>query len=467
MSVGTATVREVALLLAEAAGKRRSGIVTATKGKLKRLFCLDRGVIVHAASNLIEEQFEEHLVREKLLAPGDRARAKVSAHKNGRTLFAELEAEQVVEGKVLHSALEFHASNLVRHSLDFAEDGCGFQPGKPNLEGKPTVELSAVPLVLEHSREHPKSIDKVRIRIGPPDLRAELAPLAGHLLAGVPLDGAATFLTERADGSLDVNGLIEASPASRDETLRALMALLSLGVLKKTEQDRERDDGLHGLTRDECLARVHRADEATHYDVLGLDTSTDREAVRESYYFLARRYHPDRFRTGPLTDLLGRMESYFAKVTEAYNTLHDPEMRALYDEELGRDKKKDEPEQDTSYLARQNYARAQELIGRGRYADAVTFLENAIALQEAEPAFHLALGQVLSRNPRRRDDAARHLERAIELDPTSVAAKLDLGRVLRRLKQDDRAEELFREVLQWEPGNAEAADELRSMGLSP
>ena len=58
-----------------------------------------------------------------------------------------------------------------------------------------------------------------------------------------------------------------------------------------------------------------------HYAVLELNSNCSREDIREAYYFLARRYHPDRFRAGYMRDLLGRIEAFFTQVTEAYNTL--------------------------------------------------------------------------------------------------------------------------------------------------
>ena len=62
------------------------------------------------------------------------------------------------------------------------------------------------------------------------------------------------------------------------------------------------------------------------------------------------------------------------------------------------------PEQDTSYLARENYARARLLIDRGRYSDAVVSLENAIKLDGRQAVYHLELGQLL---PGEADDFLR------------------------------------------------------------
>ena len=64
---------------------QRSGIVTAQRGKLKRLFCLRSGHLVFAASNLIEEQFDEVLLRAELVTVGSLTAAR---EKNGLEEFS-------------------------------------------------------------------------------------------------------------------------------------------------------------------------------------------------------------------------------------------------------------------------------------------------------------------------------------------------------------------------------------------
>ena len=71
MSTATRVVQDVASALADCALRNRSGILTAERGKLKRLFCVEDGFLVFAVSNLIEEQFSEVLVRDEMLSVGE------------------------------------------------------------------------------------------------------------------------------------------------------------------------------------------------------------------------------------------------------------------------------------------------------------------------------------------------------------------------------------------------------------
>ena len=51
---------------------------------------------------------------------------------------------------------------------------------------------------------------------------------------------------------------------------------------------------------------------------------------------MARRYHPDRFHLKSGTKVHAEISSAFARVTQAYETLTNPNARAAYDQTLER-----------------------------------------------------------------------------------------------------------------------------------
>ena len=126
--------------------------------------------------------------------------------------------------------------------------------------------------------------------------------------------------------------------------------------------------------------------------------------------------------------------------------------------------KKAQPEQDKAYLAKENFAKAKILLDKKRYKDAVTFLENAVQLDNTKFEYQLELGRVLIRNPRRRQDAEQYLKHATTLDPTSVRGFMALGQLYGKMGRKDEAARAFGEVLRWEPNNAEAKRELKNLG---
>jgi len=459
--------REPVRLLAGTAGSGATGILSAARGRHRRLFCFEKGQIVFVASNLIEEQLDEALVQRNLLAPLHRAEARAAAYREEKKISAVLIERELVQPAALRQAMEEHFAELLRSTLEWSDAELSFEAGRPDLDGEITTRLSCVPLVMAHVERHPASVDEVRVRIGRPNMRPGTTARAAAMVEHVSVGEVARSLLEACDGRRDISMLVEQSRHPAEELLRALYGLLLLGIVEPAaEETVAKAAMMDQVGREEVLARLHQAQGADHYLVLGIDDKATDGEVRSAYYMLARRFHPDRFSTGPLADLRPRIETFFAQVTEAYNTLSGPTRRRQYDQELleAAAKKTKEPAQDTAYLARENYARARVLLDKRRYQDAVVFLENAVQLDDTKADYHLELGRVLIRNPRRRKDAEQHLRRAVELDPTSVPGFIALGQVYRKLGRDDDARDAFNEALRWEPANAEALAELEQMG---
>ncbi len=63
----------------------------------------------------------------------------------------------------------------------------------------------------------------------------------------------------------------------------------------------------------------------THYDVLGVTPAATTSEVRQAYVALARTHHPDR---------PGGDAQVMRAVNQAWTTLRDPRLRAIYDQSL-------------------------------------------------------------------------------------------------------------------------------------
>lgn len=462
----------VGRLLGTTSLRRASGIVHATRGKLKRLFCLEGGYLAYAASNVIEEQFVEHLVRRGLLTRDAADAAVAEAARSSRKIAVVLRELPSPGAETMRRSMEALVEELVASTLEWPDGGATFSEGLPKLDGEVTVRVSPVALLLRHARRFPASLHQVRVRIGPPDLRPVQTDHADSVLEMEALDDVARHVVRASDGSADLTAIVAGSPGDEDATLRAVYALITAGAIEPLDP-KERLAGRRRskdapLSREECLARLSGSAGGDHYVVLGISSEASQEAVREAYYVLARRYHPDRFRAGDLQDLLPRFEAFFAQVTEAYNTLIDPDRRAEYDESLAAPADAEGPKQsESSYLARQNYLRGRALVQQRKSVEAVQFLENAVQLDGMQPDYHRELGLLLVRNARRREDAERHLLRASELAPAQVAPYVALAGLYQRAGKLVAASRMVREALRWEPDHAEAKDLAARIGDVP
>jgi curved DNA-binding protein CbpA len=458
---------ELARLLVQADRAQASGMLTVTRGKLRRIFCLDRGRLVFAASNVLEEQLGCRLVERAIVSLEALTRTQAESLARGAKLSALLVERHLVARQTLEREVADHVRELLFSTLGLSNGECAFSRGRPDLDGEVTADLPCVRLLLDYARQHPSSAEEVRVRIGPPGACPVATDGARELLEGHDDDGRLARLLEACTGSLPLAAIVERMPEPAEATWRTFYGLILAGVLELNlaSQPTRTLSKAQAVTRDEVQARLQKSRGADHYAVLEISPAGSRDEIREAYYYLARRYHPDRFRAGPLEDLLGEIEAYFTQVTEAYNTLYDPESRVRYDDSRASEAGpgKPEVEQDTSYLAQQNYLRAKLLIERGRFSDAVTSLENAIKLDAKRGIYHLALGNLLSGNPRLRQQAAKHLLEATRLDPAKTEGYLALGELYLKMGRRADAAKFFREVLRWEPGHLEAEARLKEL----
>jgi len=195
-----------------------------------------------------------------------------------------------------------------------------------------------------------------------------------------------------------------------------------------------------------------------HFEVLGLARSVSEVEVKEAYFRLAKRFHPDVHHGASLGDLREKLEAVFIRLGEAYDTLRDRGRRGDYEARLGRARPQAssdaaggakpgpagaEPERDKDEEARM----AEQSLHR-----AAKLLEHAKALEQEKPNE--------PEHQRLTFDAIQLLEPAIERLGSSkqkLRAQTLLARgYSKNPKWLKRAEELLLTVTRAQPENAEA-----------
>lgn len=79
---------------------------------------------------------------------------------------------------------------------------------------------------------------------------------------------------------------------------------------------------------DRAYAALEQTD---YYRVLGVSSAATEREIRDSYYKLAARLHPDIHGEGAEPEFRGRLTTVFSRVVEAYKVLSDRRKRADYD----------------------------------------------------------------------------------------------------------------------------------------
>jgi curved DNA-binding protein CbpA len=317
------------------------------------------------------------------------------------------------------------------------------------------------------------------------------------------------FLLSRLDRPTPLNELIAVSGLSENETL-VLVYSLSVGGLLQREHWKSAFSGQKGEIEPEpekptapeplpeeqpaddevdiesFLARINNAQ--THYEVLDVSNEASPSHMKSKYYDLARRYHPDRFRKEDAS-LVARMESAFARITQAYDTLRDDGLRASYDSRL-RARQKAQQLADTApkpavspvtstptrlttsvkdaaaslvERAEKQFKEGFAALELGDRKAALGLFASAATAVPNEPRYRAFYGQLLAEQEHTRRAAETELQAAVKLDPKNgeyraILAVLyrDLGLMLRARGEAERA-------LEADPNNRKARDLLRAL----
>ena len=210
-----------------------------------------------------------------------------------------------------------------------------------------------------------------------------------------------------------------------------------------------------------------------HFALLGLPREATMAQIRDAYFVLARQLHPDRLSALGIPDEHRRAQRLFAEVNNAFAVLSDKAKRERYVDILNRggeaaikaEQQKAEEMAMRILESEEAFRRGEMALKRDSLATAIRELERAIQLNPDEPDYHATLAWAkFAAAPDKMAVATAtrtQLEQAIRKSPRANTGRFYLGRVERMLGKDQKALELFQEVLRMDPNHAEATSEVR------
>ncbi len=222
-----------------------------------------------------------------------------------------------------------------------------------------------------------------------------------------------------------------------------------------------------------------------HFEVLGIPRTANEIQVKEAYFRLAKRFHPDVHHDPALSDLRDKLEAVFIKLGEAYEVLKNPRTRASYEELLasrmprvpvppGPSAPVAGPTVPVDPAAEQKAAelairRAEMLYEKEQYWDAIQALEAALPLVEGKvlQRARVDLARAYMKNPNWVKKAEEELQKTVRDDPRNVDAHFLLANIYKESGQRIRALSKFRTVLELKPDHEGARAEVSSAGPEP
>jgi DnaJ-domain-containing protein 1 len=229
-----------------------------------------------------------------------------------------------------------------------------------------------------------------------------------------------------------------------------------------------------GQVRQLIGARLAMLDQGVdHYTLLGIQKTAAPGQIEQAYLALAKQLHPDKLKAMALEDVAADAHRLFAQVNTAVAVLRDPTRRADYLAVLSRGGeaavRADQARASEMALrvldAEEAFRKGEMALKRDQVPFAIEQLKKAISLNAEEPDYHamLAWAQFCAAPDKKAAAGSTRsaLERALRQAANATTARMLLGRVERMLGRDREALAHFQEVLDLEPGHAEATAEIR------
>lgn len=205
---------------------------------------------------------------------------------------------------------------------------------------------------------------------------------------------------------------------------------------------------------------------ADHFQLLGVARDASDETIRDAYFELAGKIHPDRLRAAGIDDLADESQRVCAEINSAFSALSNATKRAQYVATLGASgggaKAQHEAASTASRLmaAEESFRRGEWALRRNNFVEARTYFEKALELSPNEAEHHALLGWAIwcateDKNSVRADVLAR-IQRALEISPKSLAALYYRARVAAMIGEEDLALRNFRRVAEIDPSYQDA-----------
>jgi len=505
---GKLTDQPLAELIREMHAKNLSGTLRLVHERAQTAVYFENGAIVYAASNLRTLRLREYLTRRSVVP--ESVLERFASNLSDVDLARALTSSGAIRQKDIEALLAILVSDVLRVALLWTEGAWDFNE-RARLAEPIKLTLDVSTLLREAAQRMPFNFVSQRFRnTGEIISRAsEVAPTSNLL----PTE---SFILSRLDSGLKLGELVMLSGLPEIEARRVIYGLALSGLVrreywqnafrtegvaaKETEpvaataanQAEHSDNWVSASVENEELNKFLRRlkDATNYYEVIELPHTAESSEIKEAYYAMARRYHPDRFHLKSGTRLHAEISSAFARVTQAYETLTNPSARATYDQTLQRTgefspatKKAaeaganggaaDELDFDTDSPVDTELDRAdyhfREGVGalqQGRINAAIKHLSNAARLQPREARYRAHYGRALAADDNTRRLAENEIQAAVKLAPNDVTFRTMLAELYFQLKFHRRARTELDRALAIDPRNATAHSLLRKLEKS-
>ncbi|MCS6885584.1 MAG: DnaJ domain-containing protein [Acidobacteriota bacterium] len=551
------------VLLSELYRSKLNGVLTLTRGKTQKILYLESGSPIFALSNAPEDQLGTLLLKEGRIS--QEQLAQFGSASTPTQLAQELVSKKLVPAEYLNEAIKRTVIQIILSIFSWEE-------GEYSLEQKQPARVSAniklqqqTPALIIAGLRSYVTAAKAESLLKDRSMYLRAVPGMEQVIANAPLEPIEGFILSGLSSPASIRDAITMTGLPEPEALARIYLLCSAGLLlieppppqprlttgslsqqqirQELQRQQQRTTGSTSQQqvqqelqrqqqpakpqpaaaqqpKDESPEKFHQEVKrmlaffasADLYEVLGVTRKASEAEIKKAYYQYAKKYHPDKAHSSNVPGLKQDLEKVFAKITEAYEKLKDPEARKKYDEQLrgkpesvsqaptptaaatapaGATASPSPPSSataapstagakaaaftaqrventatrtaKTSDVAEANFQQGKQALDRGDLVRAVYLLREAVNINPESKQYKLVLVQALMRNPKWFREAEEHLNELVKAEPTNAQYHLMLGQMYKQLNMKARATAKFKEVLNIDPINRVAARELKNL----
>lgn len=475
------TVSELFVRLCE---QRASGLLDITMGEMRRRLWWQGGQIRFGQSNVRAETAGAMQVQKGEITTAAFDRAVAHARQAKVPLYEALVATRVLSPEKLNEALKAQTQDVAVASLDMA--GGSWMLSQSDPEKMPDARRHPLSLVIEHARRV-MSVEDARealLRLG--DATISRSPLLERESFVVRNGWPGETVTSLLPGTMP---LVELIAKARPEDLPFLWILVTSGLAPavralestppsvRTTPPPEEIDRVADLSPAERKARQfilserERIRNFDHYQLLGVPRDATPDVIHEAFHKSARDYHADTYSDLNLGSAQSALSELFQRLNQAHETLSDPAKRAEYDLLLARQASGLPTDVGTVLEAEEIFKRASLLLrsnaARPKVSMALELLDQAIALNDADPEFHVYRSYASFRtktvSPASAGAAREEIGKVLEKAPNLASGYLFLGLVARDVGEDADAIRQLEKALSLDAADELAVRELRTL----
>jgi curved DNA-binding protein CbpA len=489
-----------------------SGALRLFRERAKAVVYFDSGEITYAATNLRTYRLSECVRRWGVL--NEQQHSRVREKMSDLDFGAALVEMGALSRESLDELIAQQVSEMLCHALLWMDGEWEFDP-RVRLKGGVRVQVKMSELLMESARRLPASL--VASKFSDTNEKLSLESSAPDDLALLPTEA---FVLTRIDAPISINELLAIGGLPENDALHVIYTLTLSGFLRREKwpqalsaEEISKARAANAATpkpvevepkaeikitspvkvtpapeekRDEKAeldAFFERLGEATnYYQMLDIGRAANDTDLKRAYHSLAKRFHPDHFRKAVDDQLYARVESAFAQIAQAYETLKNKQSRAAYDSKLltlekmggaarapnqgsakSNPKASDTvapPPQSNSasapYDAEERFKQGLSALQSGNHALAISCLGDAARLIPSQPRYRAYYGRALASEERMQRSAEAELKAAISLDANNSSYRVMLAELYIEIGLLRRAQAELERALSIDPRNETA-----------